>query len=259
MTFLLVLAALASAQTDFQACPPGWVRVPTRDRNEPFHCRRDMDPSTPFIEMTPNFKIPHCPQGFSPVRTPGELERYRCVMDSPKKTAEPDLSPVLVDKAPPKVDKGGGPPPAVLEYLQYTMRDVLQFDYPKSWHLTDAWSDEVPTLYIEYDTGRQGKQPTLVITKYANGQEGWVDMETAIAQEKEFQNAKELAATKVGGLPARVTVVAKETRSVYVNAGKEAYYVISYTAPEDLFPSYEPAFRRLTDTFRLSRRLLDAR
>jgi hypothetical protein len=260
---LLALSLSAPARAEMrerQPCPEGWVRVPTRDPNEPFHCRRQMDPSTPFIEMKANYKVAHCPQGFTPLATPGEMQRFRCVKDAPKNTGDPEAAPVLT--APERRDsrkEAGSAAPAVLEYTGYQMQGVMQFDTPKDWHLTDAWHDDVPTLYIEYDTGRQGKQPTLVITKYARGQEGWQDMDTAIAQEKEFQNSKEGAPTRVSGLPARATFVAKESRSVYVDAGKDEYYQLSYAASEDLFPVFEPAFKRLVSSFRLSRRALAPR
>lgn len=257
----LLLAALwAAAQPDRQACPPGWSRVPTREHNEPFHCRRQMDPSTPFIEMTPNYRIPHCPQGYSPIKTPGELQRFRCVRDAPRPTGEPLVPPALTGKSNPKARQDGRlPSAAVLDYTPYQMSGVMAFDYPKDWHLTDAWRDEVPTVYIEYDTGRQGRQPTLVVTRYAKGQEGWVDLETAVAQEKEFQNSKELPSSRVAGLRARMTAVASESRAAYVDVGKEEYYVLSYSAPEDLFTVFEPAYKRLLASFRLSRRAAEAR
>lgn len=261
----LALAAsrpVSAEMADRQACPAGWERVPTRNEDEPFHCRKEADPDEPFIEMTPDFKIAHCPPGSTPVETPGELQRFRCAADKPKPDADPDLAPVFQD-APPRGAKGGGkkdalPAPA-LEYVERAMPGVMRFDYPKGWHLTDAWNDSVPTLYIEYDTGRDGKQPTLVITKYAKGQEGWVDLDTAVSQEKQFQNAKELKPTTIDGLPARLTTVDKESRAAYVGVDLEDYYVLSYTAPEDLFAAYEPAFRRLTASFRLSRKTLEER
>jgi hypothetical protein len=248
-----LLASAASAMPDQQACPKGWVRVTTRDPNEPFHCRRQMDPSTPFIEMTPEYKVKRCPKGFRPIDTPGEMQRFRCVADDTKPSGDPDTLQIEGPKKQEKASSSASAP-AVLEYVRYTMPNIMQFEYPKGWQMTDGWSDEVPTLYIEYDTGRQGKQPTIVVTKYAQGQEGWVDLDTAVSQEKEYQNAKELPSIVVGGRPARVTTVERQSRSAYVAVAREEYYLLSYSGPEDLFSVYEPAFKRLTSTFRVSRR-----
>lgn len=281
--FVLLLAAgpARAENPDAQACPEGTERVATNRAYEPWKCVRKMDASTPFINMKPTFKMRTCPKGSHPVETPGlgTGKRYRCVMDGPGEMPDPDADPSLPGtpqrtaargSAPSQpasgnaLPAGAGAPEQVyvppknlkqtpLEYTRYTVRGQFQVDFPKGWHVQDAWEDEVPTFYCEFDTGRQGKQLQLVITKVAKGQEAWVDMATAVARDKEWQNAAEGPASKVGGFPARETYVAKSSRTTYVAYDDFGYYSLSYSGPEDLFAIYEPTYRRMLQSFKLSK------
>lgn len=274
----LLVAALAACPAraenpDAQACPEGTVRVATNRSYEPWKCVRQMDAATPFINMKPTFKMRKCPKGAHAVETPGlgAAKRYRCVMDGPGEMPEPDADPSLpgapqrtasaaaapAPRAPSTPEQVYVPPKNLkqtpLEYTRYTVRGQFQVDFPKGWHVQDAWEDEVPTFYCEFDTGRQGKQLQLVITKLVKGQEAWVDMATAVARDKEWQNAAEGPASKVGGFPARETYVAKSSRTTYVAFDDHGYYSLSFSSPEDLFPIYEPTYRRMLQSFKLSK------
>lgn len=278
---LALLAAPAAADNpDAQECPEGTVRVATNRLYEPFKCVRKMDPGSPFINMKPTFKMRQCPKGSHPVETPGlgGAKRYRCVMDGPGDTPDPEAEPVSLPGAAPRAVRSRGPidsvgsvpsqapapaqvyePPRDLnrtptDYTRYTVRGQFQVDFPKGWHVQDAWQDEVPTFYCEFDTGRQGKQLQLVITRIAKGQEAWVDLPTAVSRDKEWQNAAEGRPSKVGGFPARETYVAKSFRTTYVAHDDFSYYTLSYSAPEDLYSVYEPAYRRMLQSFRLSKK-----
>jgi hypothetical protein len=268
----LVLAAPVCADDDgrgsdedAQECPKGTVRVATNMREEPFKCIAEGDAalrSGPFIQMRPSFKVgPKCPKGFAAEPTPGQLSRFRC---APKVRRGGPTEPALAPSGFPDAPKLGAPARPALpkpaagarvptEYLRYTIKGALELDYPRGWHLEDGWSDEVPTLYVEYDTGRQGRQVTLVVSRIARGQYGYEDMDNAIAREIEYQNSIEDGSGIVGGFPARFTSLATQTRTAYVRQNENAYYTMTYTAPDDLFKSFEPAFERLLSSARFAR------
>ena len=263
-----LFAGAAAAQDTFndrdaQTCPAGTVRVPTNSVYEPFHCVKQMDADTPFIRMTPLYKTRACPKGSHAVDTPGlgQHRRYRCVMDGPRASAQPDALGALSPAGARRRRRGKAPAPAAgvpgfkapRAYTRYTVRGQFQLDAPTGWHISDGWDDEVPTFYIELDTGRQGKQVTLVVSKNWKGQEGYLDEDAAVAREKDWQNARERAPGRVGGFPARFTEIARGAETAYVATGEDSYYILSYTAPDDLFSTFEPAYRRLLDSFRVSR------
>lgn len=263
---LALLAALAAgparaANRDAQECPAGTVRIATNRVYEPFKCVKQLDTSTPFINMKSTFKIRECPRGSRPVETPGlgTGRRYRCVMDGPAETADPQADPSLAPEDPAHPQAAAAPPgaPAAFRppeaYLRFTVRSQFQVELPKGWHVHDGWTDEVPTFYGEFDTGRNGKQLQLVIAKQVKGQEGWVDLDTAVARDKEWQNAAESRPSRVAGFPARETYVSKASRTTYVAYDGYGYYTLSYSAPEDLFSVYEPAYRRMLESFTLSK------
>ncbi len=259
-----VLAVAAAAQDafrvkDVQSCPEGTTAVPTDSVYEPFHCVKDMNKTSPFIRLTPLYKTRACPKGSHPVDTPGlgQEKRYRCVMDGKKDEPDPEVAPVL-----PQERRAGKPASVVSkpsgfnaprDYTRYTVHGQFQVEAPKAWHVSDGWDDEVPTFYVELDTGRQGKQVTLVVSKCWKGQEGYLPLEDAVAREKEWQNAVELSPGKVGTFPARFTAIAKNARTAYVASSDDSYYTLSYSAPDDLFGTFEPAYRRLLDSFRIAK------
>jgi len=202
-----------------------------------------------------------CPPGSKQVRLPGQ-NTLHCVMEQESSAdqsasapvsafapaaAEAVSAPVLEPSSRP-----GAPAAPRLAGYERIMRPGLEADLPRGWHLTDAWNDEVPTLYLEADTGREGKPVTMVVSKIARGQEGYLDMKSAIVREKQLQNAKDGGRFKVGGLSARATTVAQESLTVYVNAGGGSYYTLVYSAPSSLYDGYQPAFKRLLSSFQVS-------
>ena len=183
----------------------------------------------PFIEMRQPMLGAGCPQGTRRIETGGPL-KFRCVTIKPKSKSAPDPARGLGIYKPHRVG-------------------ALRLDIPRGWHVTEAWSDEVPTLYVEYETGKPGKQVTLVVSRFEPSQPGYEDMQKAIAKEKEYQGAQEGAGRRVGGLPGRHTMVIKESRAAYVDAGGGIYYVLAYSAPQRLFEAFEPTYERLMTSF----------
>ncbi len=253
---LLLLAALAFSQIQGtpEECPAGSERIPTGNTLEPFHCKPFGSGQPPVLQMTPNFLKPHCPKGFEPEQSPGEKFRYRCIPVK-RQDAEPELAPVLETTAPAKQKKKEAPTnfTAPVEYLRYTIKDQLQFDYPKDWKMINGWQDEVPTLYIEFDTGRQGKQVTVVVSKLTPVEPGYEDMDAAIEHEKEYQNAADAGSGRIAGFPARVTALANSSKTAYVRLGADDYLTLSYSAPEDLYKTFEPVYKRLLQSFKIAK------
>lgn len=249
-------AALPSlAGTADDSCPPGTSRLATDDPLEPFRCVAAGEEARPFLPKMGSFRSPpQCPKGTVPVATPGQIQRYRCAA-KPRSVEEPELAPKPARETSPRLAaRGASPLESSGGFQRYDVRGEFEVDYPKGWHVTDGWKDEIPTLYFELDTGRQGKQVTLVVSKIVKGQYGYLDLETAIAKEKEWQNAVEKPVEKIGGLPARLLSVSHESLSGYVRLGPDAYYTLTYSAPEDLFETFEPAYQRMLDSFRTLRR-----
>ena len=122
--------------------------------------------------------------------------------------------------------------------------------------MVDGWTDAVPTLYFEYDTGRQGKQVTLVISRITKDQDDFEEMETAIEHEKEYQNSADGGKGTVGTFPAKFTYLTNTSRTAYVSISREQYFTISYSAPEDLFKTYMPVYKRLLQSFKVGKALV---
>jgi hypothetical protein len=283
MRAALVAAALllprAAAARD---CPDGSVSVGQGQ------CARDMSRANgPFMDLRPKRRGARCPAGTHTVESP---VGFRCVMGSgdgdtpvggpartgrgqaaeasgapstalvtapaaavPARVEAPPAAPLekvlTVDAPPPERPAPAGPPK---DFVPLRAKG-LQLSLPRGWHVTDAWSDEVPTVYVEEDARRRGKPVTMLVSRLAPGQEGYETMADAIAKEKEYQGAKEGPPRRVSGLEARQTVVAGETRSAYVDAGGGVYYLLSFSAPKEVFSSYEPAFEKLLSSARLGR------
>lgn len=263
LILLGVLSRPAAAQDNFssqdvQACPAGTVPVATNSPYEPFHCVKQLDANTPFVPLTPLYQTRSCPQGTHAVDTPGlgAAKRYRCVMDK-KEDADPSAQSVLshLDSQAPAAGAAAAPAGfrTPREYTRYTVHGQFQLEAPTGWHTDDGWDDEDPTFYVEFDTGRQGRQVTLVVAKNWKGQEDYLDLGDAVRREEQWQNAVEISPGRVGGFPARFTAIAKSARTAYVSTGDDSYYTISYTAPDDLFSTFEPAYRRLLNSFRVSK------
>ena len=178
------------------------------------------------------------------------------------KAPAPRPAPELVTAPDPQItekvlaSEGGAapePPPKAepaKEFVPFRAKG-LSLSVPRGWHVTDAWTDEIPTVYVELDSRRRGKPVTMLVSRLAPGQSGYEPLADALAKEKEYQGAEEVGARKVSGLAARATLVAGESRTVYVDAGDGAYYTLSFSAPKDVYPVYEPAFLKLLSSAKL--------
>ncbi|MBI4424097.1 MAG: hypothetical protein HY554_10245 [Elusimicrobia bacterium] len=218
---------------------------------------------------------PRCPKGFEPSFGEGPGRRFRCVA-APRPVEKPAPQAPAASSAPEDgAAKGRGCPPGtrrlktenpfepvrciaaseasppVLKpdrYRSYEVPGELRLDYPADWHLTDAWKDDVPSLYIQLDTRRDGKPVTLTVSRFRAKRRGYQDIETMMRQESEWHGAKEGGKGAVGGLPARFLEVPNQTRLAYLRTA-DGHIVIGYSAPEEFFRSYAPAYARLLKTF----------
>lgn len=288
LCLLWIVGAPAAAQGDNEDCPEGTVRAQTDNPYQPFKCQKPTTGGTGLKTLfgPRGFKArPRCPLGTRPVMTPDKLQPYRCVPDS-KATGDPQIEPqAQSDDAPtpappakaaprsgecaegmkkvrtddpfhPFRCQAKGPPPSGLganAYRRYTLPGELSFDYPKEWRLTDAWKDEVPTLFIAFDPGRGGRQVTMVVSRLEASQAGFQELEHHILKEKEWQGASDAGRGVVSGRAARFTEVKGESRSAYVPQSDERYYTLIFTAPAELYRVYEPAFSRLLKSFELEK------
>lgn len=264
MTGLLALAlALASARAQPapspEDCPAGYDRVPTNNPIEPFHCKPMHLKNPSFVPMIPKHKLKmSCPPGTEAVRTPGELERWRCEKSAKTGSADPEIVPVL-----PTIKEGGAKDKKTevaapsftvpKDYSRYTIKGQVQFEYPASWHMVEGWSDDVPTLFMEFDTGRQGKQVTMVVSRISKEQAAFERMDEAIEHEKEYRNAADAGEGLVGTFPARFTQLANTSRTAYVLYDEKEYYTLSYSAPDDLYKTFLPVYQRLLKTFKIGK------
>jgi hypothetical protein len=207
---------------------------------------------------------PRCPHGSHPVMTPDSLQAYRCVMSSGTE-ADPALTPQVDEEGRTKawtVPPAGAPsegaeaapapgPLTGKSFARYSIPGEMTFDFPKAWHVTDAWKDTPPTIYVVYDAGRSGKQVTLTVTLSEPDQPGYQSMKLAIQKEKEWQGAApEKGQPTVGGLPAQFVSVKGTSRSAYLDSGEGRYFTLNYSAPADLYDRYLPAFDRMLKSFR---------
>ena len=222
---------------------------------------------------------PHCPNGLV-ASFEGPSRRMRCV---PERKADPDKDEAEAAPAPPApaapearpasracppgtrrvatedlfepakcVSAAEGPAPRLdaRRFQHYEVPGELRFEYPQDWHVSDAWKDDVPSIYIEPGTRRDGKPVMLTISRYRAGASGYVDMEVAIRREMEWHGAKSGGKGDVAGLPARHLEIPGEGRLAYLRTA-DGYFLLSFSAPEDLFKAYLPAYARLLKSFRV--------
>jgi len=277
--FGLLLPGLRSEPAPEPECPKGMALTYTGNPYLPLQCV-EQGPARPGLSKAAGpsgFAIkPRCPRGSRPVMNIQGLQPLRCVSE-PQSAADPDLAPLLDDEGRIRTgtgrpDPGAGtkrksgslklsgrrrspvrqrPPPLTdKSFGRYSIPGEITFAFPRGWHLTDAWKDAPPTVYVVYDTGRGGKQVTLTVTLAGKGQAGYQEMNLAILKEREWQGAVEDGRGSVGGLPARFVGVPGSSRSAYIAQGEDRYFTLTYSAPAELYAAYLPAFKRLLDTFR---------
>ena len=230
-------------------CPHGTRAVAAPDNAlQPYHCVRvtatDADPelapmrgggeeapvqAAADVEEDP---LTHgCPVGKRKVRTTDPLRPFECVVQASRMHT---------------LDEGA--------MAHFSIPRQLSFEYPSSFRVQDEWKEDVPTLYLKLDDPSiAGKPVTITITRYDQSQTTYQEMDAAIARDIEWQNAKDGGHMPLAGGKARITYVAGDTRSVYLQVAKESYYSFVYSAPADAYDSYLPAFMRLLKTLRLDR------
>lgn len=252
-------------------CPPGQQAIPTSDPDKDFECEK----------IPKGFGAgPGCPRGTVPVPTPGSLRPFRCVAAGQEGgAAEPSIQPsfgrVPPGKKPrpgPQPDKKGRCPkgtervltenpfepvscldakerPAAGSYRKYEARGEVSFDIPADWDLTDAWSDQPPSLYLLTDSGLAGRPVSLTITRQRRGAPGFAEMNEQIRREKEWHQAKVAGRGTVNGLPALHLAKEKESATAFLETG-DGYYAISFSAPPQAYARFLPAYERLLKTLR---------
>jgi hypothetical protein len=262
-------------------CPPGEQAEPTSDPSKEFECKK--------MEGGGFLSGPSCPKGTRPVPTPGALKPFRCFADETPAatvpTAEPRFperggrSPASGPDKPKERKKGAvavcpkgtkkvqtedpfepvrcvplspGPSasPKPARYSRYRATGEVAFDYPSDWHLTDAWSDEVPSLYLLYSMRGSAKQVSLTVTRQRHGTPSYKDMAEMIDREKEWHKAEETGRGKVAGFEAVFLGVPKESDTAFIDTG-DGYFVVSYNAPPEVYELYVPAYRRALKSFRI--------
>ena len=241
----LLLAAANAAETPAE-CPEGTHRAITGDPYQPFECvKEDVKKGFGAVAGPQGFKArPKCPRGTRAVASTDGLQRYRCVRVLAGKT-DPDLLPMAQ-------------PARVLgedSYRLYTVPAEMSFEYPLVLQPRDGWKEEVPTLSFTFDDGSPGKPVMITITKVGPTQPAFIDLDTAVGKDKEWQNAKDGGSMRVAGIQARLTVVAGESQTAYVPLAAGAYYAIVYSAPVESYGAHLGSFHRLLKTMKLTRRV----
>lgn len=280
----LLVSSEGNAQGDDLECPDGQERVSTDNPYTPFKCQPKGAPGSLLSTVggAKGFKTrPRCPVGFHPLMTPNKLQPYKCVKKAPGGGAEPDLD-TLASPAGPAPERGvtiGAPKgakgcpegtkrvrmkddpfdpwrcvPVSLSqpksWRKYTIPGELALEFPRDWHLTDGWKDEVPTLYMLHDGGGAQKV-TLSVTKLDAVQDGFEPLDKHLVKEREWQGAKDLGKYSVDGKAARMTEISEQGRTAYLPVSPSRYYSLSYSAPPELYKSYLPVYERLLKSFKL--------
>lgn len=223
------------------ACPPGQSAVPSADPGKEYECEGAM-------------RAPACPKNTRPVPTPGRLTPFRCV-------AEPARArPPSGGRCPPGTRKVRTENPfAPLQcapqaragaagYSDYAVRGQLRLRYPSSWALSDAWKESPPSLYILWIPPTDGPPAALTVSRHRRGATEYEPMEIAMEKEKRWRAARSEEGAPVAGLPALHLAVPGESKSAFVRAA-DGYFVLSYSAPGELFERWLPAYRTLLESF----------
>lgn len=294
MSLSLLLAALLSASPAARAeeqpaeCPRGTHRIATNDPYDPFKCVKE-DPKKGFgaVVGPKGFQVrPKCPHGTRAVETENGLQKFKCVRVVGG--GDPELAPIRSDEDAPPPDAAtveddpmtrGCPPGkrkvrtadplrpfqcvaqatrvATLSedsYRRYAIGGELSFDYPKAFQPRDGWKEDVPTVSFTLDDGSPGKPATITVTKVMPTQPTYVDIETAVAKDKDWGGAKDGGTVIVAGLRAKVTFVAGDSKTAYIPFARDSYYAIVYSSPVETYDNYLGAFNRILKTFKLVRR-----
>lgn len=227
------VAPLPTASKAGSRCPEGFETVFTKGAKKGFRCvkaaRREADSvSGGAAPSSPPRRPSTCPPGTRRMKTENPFEPVRCV----------------------PAEEAGLPPVKDVRHKSFEVPGELRLEYPDNWRLTDAWKDDVPSIYIQLDLARDGKPVVMTVLRYRRKGKVYVDMDASIRQELEWRGAREGGKGAVAGLPARFIEVPRESKLAYLRTA-DGYYVLGYSAPEELFPVYAPAFARLLKTLRV--------
>jgi len=259
-------------------CPPGERAIPTSDPEKDYDCEK----------MGKGFRGgPRCPRGTRPVPTPEALQPFSCIADSFKpQPVEPTLDPAFQKKGTAltpenrltgepshktvrskRCGKGtrpvdSGDPfdpircvpsqrarPVRLHYTVYRIGGEMSFRYPKGWSLNDAWRKTPPSVLMMPDESSDGRPVTLGISREREGTPDYADLKTRVWQEKDWHGAVEKGTARVAGREAVLLEVPSSAAMALVPM-KDGYYVLSYSAPSELFVHFEPAYRTLLSSFK---------
>lgn len=285
---LLPAVARAGTSETPADCPAGTHRNLTNNPYQPFECVKE-DAKKGFGAVTgpQGFKTrPKCPRGTRATASNDGLQKYRCVRVLAGDT-DPDLVPVTSEEDAPALEAGqvnedpltrGCPTgqrkvrttdplnpfrcisqssriKTITEdaYRHYSVPAELTFDYPRMLKPRDGWKEEVPTLSFTLDDGSPGKPVMLTITKAQPSHPTYVDMETAITKDKDWQGAKDGGMVPVAGVKARITFVSGESKTAYIPLSNDEYYTIVYSAPVEAYDAYLGTFNRLLKTMKITR------
>jgi len=288
LALLLLLPLAARAQEAPDVCPKGTHRATTPNPLNPFECVKDVKTQFGSIAGPQGFKTrPRCPRGTRAAMSNDGLKQYRCVRVTAGET-EPDLAPLAVDEDAPPLEAAQGEqdpltqgcPPGKRKvrttdplnpyqcvaqstrvrvitedaYRRYAVPNELSFDYPRMLLPRDGWKEDVPMLSFTLDDGSPGKPVMITITKVEPSQPTFVDLEGAIAKDKDWQGAKDGGMVPVAGRKARITFVSGESKTAYVPLPHDAYYSIVYSAPVESYDAYLSAFNRVLKSMKLTGR-----
>ena len=285
---LLLAAATHAAETPAE-CPKGTHRVATENPFQPFECvQEDVKKGFGAVTGPKGFKVrPKCPRGTRAAASEDGLQRYRCVRVLAGDT-DPDLAPITSEEDAPALEAGQvnddpltrGCPPGKRKvrtsnplnpfqcvaqssrmsriseeaYRRYSVPAEISFEYPRMLQPRDGWKEDVPTLSFTLDDGTPGKPVMITVTKVDPTQPTFVDMQTAISKDKDWQSAKDGGLVLVAGVKARITFVSGESKTAYIPLPADAYYAVVYSAPVESYDLYLSAFNRLLKTMRITRR-----
>lgn len=289
LALAVLLSAPAGAQiVETPAeCPAGLHRQLTDNPYQPFKCVKE-DPKKGFSAVTgpKGFKTrPRCPRGTRAAMSDDGLQQYRCVRLAAGET-DPDLTPLRGDDEQPPEDAaaaaaddplGKGCPPGKRKvrtndplnpyqcvvqstrmrsipdeaYRRYSVPGEMSFEYPRMLAPRDGWKEDVPMLSFTLDDGSPGKPVTITISKIEPRQPTFVEMAAAVSKDKDWGDAKDGGVVLVGGVKARITFVAGESKTAYVPLSGDSYLTIVYSAPVEVYETYLAAFNRLLKTMRL--------
>ncbi|MBI5201089.1 MAG: hypothetical protein HY925_05840 [Elusimicrobia bacterium] len=264
------VCALQGGPRDSGECPAGTREVSVPSSTRPSRCALDGADPAPTRKISPSARpasqepAARCPKGTVAEFGTHLKKGWRCA--ALKKPVEPEAPKPKSAACPPGTKRvrtedpfepvrcaaGGESKPAGLSgsWSRYEVPGELLFEYPEAWHVTDGWKDETPSLFLQPDLARDGKPVSMTITRYKPSNDAYVDMDAAIRQEVEWHGAKEGGKGSVAGLPARFLEVPKQTKLAYLRSG-DGYLVLAYSAPEDLFQAYAPAYGKLLKSLRV--------